>query len=319
MRPQDFHPEHYARGRKHQLTLEFNAASHAIELPVLLIRGARPGRTLVVTAGVHGDEYEGIRAIFEAYGELNPAGMSGDLLAAPVCNPPAVWNGTRTSPLDGGNLARAFPGSPDGSPTEALAYHLDQCIIAHADLYLDLHSAGVKWLMPSLVGYDAADAASRRAAFAFGARVIWAHPAIAPGRTLSAARARRIAALYTEARGAGRIHAEDLLLFRRGIANLLRLLEILPDDPEPVPCERHLYGDGDIDQGVSCSQRGFLIPQVELLETVRKEQQLGVLLDLHGNCIERFTAPRDGVIALIHACPLVEPGEPLFLVTGVHP
>ena len=75
---------------------------------MLVVRGRLPGPTLVVSANVHGDEYEGVRAIFETFNSLDPGAMSGDLLAVPVVNVPAFWAGTRTSPLDDANLARIF-------------------------------------------------------------------------------------------------------------------------------------------------------------------------------------------------------------------
>ena len=71
----------------------------------------------MVIAGVHGDEYEGVRTILDTYQSLNPDDMCGDFLAVAVANPPAFWNGTRLSPLDRANLARAFPGSLDAVPT----------------------------------------------------------------------------------------------------------------------------------------------------------------------------------------------------------
>jgi N2-acetyl-L-2,4-diaminobutanoate deacetylase len=317
MQPEQFHPDQFARGAKYTLDLEFSAAGHDLRLPVLLVRGAAPGKRLVVTAGVHGDEYEGVHTILELYQELDLARMAGDLLAVPAANPPAFWNLSRSSPLDGGNLARVFPGDPAGSPTAAIAYHLDQRILAHADLYIDLHSAGVRCLMPTLIGYHEPDQRAREAAMIFGAPVIWCHPSVAPGRTVSSAIARGIPALYTEARGAGRIHPDDLAVYRRGVRNLLRHLHILEGAPDAPACQCHLHGDGNIDQSVSSTQSGFLVASVELLEPVRRGQQLGVLLDLHAQPVERFQAPCDGLVALIHACPMVHPGEPLFLVTGL--
>ena len=60
-----FDPDKFQRGQKHSLDLPLDAWVSGAKLPVLLVRGHRPGPTLVATAGVHGDEYEGVRAIFE--------------------------------------------------------------------------------------------------------------------------------------------------------------------------------------------------------------------------------------------------------------
>ena len=56
---------------------------------------------------------------------------------------------------------------------------------------------------------------------------------------------------------------------------------------------------------------------MELLQPVARGERLGALVDLAGAEIERYSSPRDGAVVLIHALPPVEPGEPVFLVTGV--
>jgi predicted deacylase len=317
MNSADFNPAQFQRGQKHALDLSLEPGVKGASLPVLLVRGSRAGQTLVVTAGVHGDEYEGVRAILDTYQSLDPQQMTGDFLAVPVANPPAFWNGTRTSPLDHGNLARAFPGSSDGGPTAATALVLANSVIAFADFFLDLHSAGVKLLMPTMVGYDAAEPRSRAAAAVFGAPVLWGHPETAPGRTISFAKQRGIPWLYTEARGAGRIHPDDLRMFLSGLQNLLRHLHILPGEPTTAKLEMHLLGSGDIDTSLVATQRGFLIPEVELLESVRAGQRLGRIVDLHSETAETFLAPRDGVVALIRQWPVISPGDGIFMVTGL--
>src|SRR5207247_11083758 len=121
LRPEEFHPDKFERGQKHALDLDLGAAAGGVNLPVLLARGSRTGKRLVTTAAVHGDEYEGVRAIFDVWQALDPAALTGDWLAVPVANPPAFWSGTRTSPLDQANLARVFPGSLEGGPSATLA------------------------------------------------------------------------------------------------------------------------------------------------------------------------------------------------------
>ena len=290
-----------------------------LSIPLLTAKGARPGKTLLVSAGVHGDEYEGTQALFDVWDSLNPAAMSGTLLAVPVANPPAFWSVSRTSPPDQGNLARAFPGSPDGTQTERIAHYFDTELLPRADFLLDLHSGGIRWSMPTLVGFHQDDAAARAAAAVFGAPVIWEHPEIGPGRTLSAARARGIPSLYGEARGGGRIHPEDVAVYRRGILQLMRHLEILSDPADPVAAPVRLRGDGNIDAGLAATRQGFLTSHVNLLDAVAHGQPLGTLRDLCGRILEVITAPRAGVIALIHSCPVVQAGEPMFLITDQVP
>ncbi len=317
LRPDEFDPPKCERGRKYSIALDLGPQACGVMLPVLLVRGRKEGNTLVVTAGVHGDEFEGVRAILELHAELDPSEMRGDVLAVPVANPPAFWNKTRTSPLDGENLARSFPGSEHGTPTQVIAFYLSRAVIARADFYLDLHSSGLKLLMPSMVGYDARDPRSQSAAARFGAPVTWGHPTISPGRTVSFAASRGIPWLYTEARGAGRIAAEDLRMFKRGIVNLLRHLAILPGIPTPAPVEHELHGDGNVDAGNTAAQPGFFIPSVELLQSVHAGQEIGQTMNLYGGVVEAFRSPCDGVVGMIRAVPVVEPGDSIFLITGL--
>lgn len=319
MKITDFNLQDFDRGQKYSFDLELNGDAKGLSLPVLLVRGRQEGKTLVVTAGVHGDEYEGVQTILETYASLEAEEMQGTVLAVSVANPPAFWNGTRSSPLDGKNLARVFPGRLDEGPSAATAYGLAHAVIACADFYIDLHSSGVRLLMPTMVGYDANNPLSRAAAFAFGAPVVWGHPSIEPGRTISFAAECGIPWLYTEARGGGRVHPDDLRVYTRGLRNLMRHLEILPGKPSPLPPNRHLYGNGNTDASLVSQERGFLIPSVALLQDVKAGDELGRLLSLRGETIETIRAPQDGVVALIRLWPMVQPGEPTFLITGKSP
>src|SRR5437899_3042027 len=89
-------------------------AGPPIPWTLLVARGARPGKTLLVTAGVHGDEYEGMEAIRRLFAGLDPAEMVGAVVGLPVVNVPAYHAITREG-ADGLNMARIFPGDPAGS------------------------------------------------------------------------------------------------------------------------------------------------------------------------------------------------------------
>ena len=147
-------------------------------VPVLAARGHKQGETLVVTSGVHGDEYEGMEAIYRTFEAVDPQQMQGTLICVPVVTLPAFWLGTRFNPVDSHNLARVFPGLATGSPSEQLADAILQRVLRHATLYVDLHSAGRNYHMLTLCGYCSAGSQSSRAAEAaarFGAPVIWEH------------------------------------------------------------------------------------------------------------------------------------------------
>src|SRR5687768_11139701 len=94
--------QHYPPGTKtsFEVPVVRRADGSAVNLPVLLVRGQHPGKTLLVSAGVHGDEFEGMVTLRRLYDELTPAQLHGTLVAITVANPPAYEAGLRTNPDD---------------------------------------------------------------------------------------------------------------------------------------------------------------------------------------------------------------------------
>ena len=111
-------------------------------LPLVVVRGALPGPTLGVVAGVHGDEYEGPEALRRFLAGLDPARLRGTVVATPQANPPAFEAGQRTGAVDHLDLNRAFPGRPDGFLTQRIADLLVGEVVGPADALVDLHGGG---------------------------------------------------------------------------------------------------------------------------------------------------------------------------------
>jgi len=289
-------------------------------LPLLAVRGRQDGPTLAVLAGVHGDEYEGIEAIPHVFAAVDPAALTGTLLMVPVCNLPAYGAAQRSSPIDGLNLARVFPGRGDGTLTEHIAHALTQGVIRHADFLIDLHSGGVAYDLPTLVGYihDAGELGRRSLAAgrAFGADVLWGHPLpMPPGRTISTATALGIPSLYTEAAGGGYARPQDVTLFTQGVLNVARHLGMLVGTPEPPPPTYHLVGDGNLDVVTSAPTAGYFRAEVALLQTVRAGQRLGAIRDFFGQEIAAVTATNDGVVIMLRRMHRVQAGDGLAHLT----
>jgi len=293
-----------------------------LNLPVLAAAGPTDGPTLTVLAGVHGDEYEGIRAIPQIFSAFELAQLRGRLIAVPVCNVPAYRAATRSSPIDGLNLARTFPGDAHGTVTQRIAHILTEQIIAPASLLIDLHSAGVAYSMPTLVGYPYANTphgqASRAAALAFGCAVVWGHPPdpSASGRTISAAEALGIPWIYTEAAGGGRTLPADVECYRNGVLNVMRHLGMLPGKPELQPLRCHLLGAGNTDALMRADTSGYFVSEVALLDRVTTGQVLGHVLDFAGEPLETLRAHTDGRVVMIRGIPAIHAGDGAFLLSG---
>lgn len=311
-----------ARGAKHTLALDIAPlpGGEGLRLPLLAAVGAEPGPTVVVLAGIHGDEYEGMLVIPQVFADLDPTALRGRVLMAPVCNVPAFVTAQRSSPIDGLSLARVFPGDSHGTITQRIAHWLGRKVIAEADLLIDLHSAGLAYHIPTLVGYYHADTeagrASQRVARHFGVDVLWGHPDVAPGRTVSFATERGIPWVYTEAPGAGRARPEDVAAFARGVWNSLRVLGMVEGTVEPVAPAHHLLGSGDLDRSIAANAGGLFVPAVALLADVRAGDVLGEVRDPVGRALEIVRAPAPGVVISMRGLLRVHPGDGLFALTG---
>lgn len=285
-------------------------------LRVFTLTGARPGPVLAVIGAVHGDELEGPLTISTLMRTLDPADLAGRLILCPAANPEALAASTRCSPSDGRNLARCFPGDPGGSPTEVLAALIAQHVIRPADALIDLHSGGGPVHCPLFAGYgDAPDtgSAAREMAQAFGAPVVWRHPApLPPGRTLSEAQDAGIPAIYVEAGGGTAPPPAILSRYAAGLRAVMAHLGMLEPDPEIVPPPMTVTGSGDLDHAIMAPVSGLCSCRVELLAPLRRGDLCFDITDLDGQILASVPAEADGVAMFLRRSRWVSKGDLLM-------
>ena len=112
-----------------------------IPIPVVSFKNGT-GPVILLTAGVHGDEYEGQVTLTKLVKEITPDRVNGQIIIVPMTNFPAAKAGLRTSPIDDLNLNREFPGDPFGPPTRQIAHYVETVLMAMADYSFDIHSGG---------------------------------------------------------------------------------------------------------------------------------------------------------------------------------
>lgn len=207
----------------------------AVRIPICVIKNGT-GPTAILMGGNHGDEYEGPITLGEIIRELDPTLVSGRLILLPALNLPAVTAGWRTSPVDGLNLNRTFPGDPVGSITEQISAYVSDVIFPMGDAMLDLHSGGSSLdILPSAIVEPAPDPEQRRrnieAVQAFDAPLTVVIDNLGDPRTSTATSVRAgLTTVGTEMAGCGTVSAEALKICRRGVHNVLAHLGILPPD-----------------------------------------------------------------------------------------
>jgi len=285
------------------------------------IVGTQPGPHLLITAGVHGDEFEPMAAVRRLIKEIDPRSLSGKLTLVPCVNASAFRLGRRTGE-DGKDLARTCPGSAEGSLTEQVAFALSE-LIRSANFYIDLHTGGTSYTVLPLSGYSLhADpnvlAVQRRMANVFGLDVVWGTDPNLDGRSLSVARDANIPAIYCEYLGGGRCDPAGIDAYVRGCRNVmieLGLLDGTPDVPRtPLIVEDHRPGAGHMQINHPAPCDGFFQPTVTLGQQVRVGDLLGTVCDVLGQRVERIESRYTGVVIVLQTFPTVIAGASVAVV-----
>lgn len=303
--------------------------------------GDSPGPRLLVTAGVHGDEYLPMLAVRELVGRFrDDPGFRGDLRGTltliPVVNLPAFERGHRCGP-DGKDLARTCPGSEDGTATERIAAALSRRIES-ADFYVDLHTGGTELCVLPLAGYvlhpdkDILDK-QRDLARAFGLPFCWGTAANLPGRSLSVARDANVPAIYVEYLGGHRELAEcnagavassdpDHPLVA-GCLGVMRHLGMI-DGPEPDTTDQEFVEDWRPDSGHMqvchpAPATGFLEPLVELGATVSAGDPLARVTSEDGDEEQLVFSEQAGKVVVQRDYPRINRGDAVAVVAEPFP
>jgi N2-acetyl-L-2,4-diaminobutanoate deacetylase len=291
-----------------------DAAWGSVMIPLTVVRNGA-GPTALLTGANHGDEYEGPIALFDLARTLKPGDIAGRVIIVPAMNYPAFLAGTRTSPIDRGNLNRSFPGRPDGSVTEKIADYFQRVLLPMADVVLDFHSGGKTLdFLPFCAAHVLPDKAQQARAFdlvrAFGAP--WSVKMLeidAVGMYDTAAEEMGKIFVTTELGGGGTASARTAGIAARGCRNLLIAAGILKGAPDPQPTQWLDMPDGDC---FTFAEDGGLIHFLaDLGDRVVKGQPIARIHPTGRTGAEpiTLTTRRAGLFTARHFPGLVKPGD----------
>lgn len=277
-----------------------------VTVRVTEVVGARPGPTLGLLSGVHGDEGLGPLALVAFLRELDPTTLAGSIIAIPVANTPAFGLRTRTNAWDAGDLIRTWPGRPDGSITERTAHAVFSEVAQRADAIVDLHSGTpVLHEFWSIYGNGrgpggAVDAdveqRSHDLAVAFGLdQVLRGHPWF--GTQMAGAQA-GIPTIITEI-GGGSDYRDNgryyLDVMRRGVKNVLIHLGMLEGELTAVSRTCDVFDIAE--EFMSRSTGGYWERQVESGTPVEAGTVIGRFLNPQtGEEVDHLAATRSGTV-----------------------
>lgn len=294
----------------HPITL----GGQEVSVPVFLVNGGREGPTLAVTAGIHGAEYSSIEAALRLGRSLRPEELRGEVIVVPVVNSLAFRNRSiYVCPIDGKNVNRVFPGSPDGTASEMLAHWLLQNVILQADYYVDLHGGDlIEELRPYTnyyrTGSPAVSEEGLRMAKVFGIPYVKGSDSM--GSACASAAQAGIPSILAESGGQGIWTEGSVGLLTNGLDRLMHYLDMLDGDkPEPVPVR-------ELTEAITLRSEhdGYYYPCVRVGELIQKGQHVADVADFVGNVVQAVVSPIDGSVLYVVSSLAINHADPLMSI-----
>ena len=299
----------------------------ALDIPVAVIHGARPGPVVAFVSGSHGTEYASIVAMQRLIPRIEARQLSGTVIVVPIINIPSFLAMTpHINPVDRKGMNASYPGDATGTQSQRALALIATGVVAPADIVVDLHGGDLdENLRPYSYwfrgGNAAQDSASLVLTRAFGLDhiiVTDVNPA-APnaGRSLSThALQRGKTVLVAESGRSGMVTDEDLRALVEGSLNVLGTLKMIDRRVQPVVKPIWLNGAG---ARIAADSAGFFFASVDRDTRVKAGQVLGYTTDFLGRKTADIRSPIDGLVTFIRGVPSMWPRATLVNVLPMIP
>ena len=277
-----------------------------IDVPIYVFNSEKPGPTILIQAGLHGDEINGIeivrRMIHEKYFKIK----KGTIIAVPILNVFGFIHFSRDLP-DGKDVNRSFPGSKSGSLASRLAYHYTTAIFPQIDFCIDLHTGGGRRHNYPQIRYTEGDEGSEQLAAIFDAPFSF-HSELIGKSFRKVALKRGIATIVYES---GESMRFDDFSIQKGVQGILNILEHFSmTGPMFMEGTKTIYLDKR--RWLRAPTAGMFIPKILNGTAVEKGQVLGVITDAFAHRYKELQSPLNGYVICINNQAVVNQGDALF-------
>lgn len=276
------------------------SAEGMLSTPLAVIKNG-DGPTVLLTGGIHGDEYVGQIALTKIIQTIQPENINGRLIIVPVCNVYASQAGTRFSPRDTKNMNSSFPGNPHGSLTERICDIIENVLMPKSDFVIDIHSGGrsLEYIPAPLValsGDTELDRESIKLADIFGLQYTYIIEDAGNSCTAAAAHRQKKPFIGAEIGGGELACGNDISIATKGIFNILAAKGIVPEVTESTNKSKKLIFKQNAFLRVSSD--GMYLPEHTLGAIVRKGDVSGKIFwpNEPNRLAEELYYPEDGVL-----------------------
>lgn len=286
-----------------------------LNMPVFVARGSSPGPTLCITAGVHGDELNGVEVARRAFAQSDPKKLRGTLIALPAINAAGVRAGTRYL-TDRRDLNRAFPGRAGGSVAAVIAHAVFENVLHHCDALVDLHTASNNRANLPQIRADLSDPEIRELAIHFGLGIVigGAGP---DGSLRREATKIGIPSIIYEAGEPDRFQEQEIDRGVQGVENIMAYLDMTGREEQEIPDAR-IYEKSRWVRAAP-GEGGFFFPAAELGGIITAGESLGIIVDPLTDERYEVISPLSGEIVGMAVSRPVLSGYALFHLAWHHP
>jgi predicted deacylase len=282
-------------------------------LPVVVAKGALPGKRVLLVSGVHGDELSPIDAVQRTMAQLDPARMSGTVTAVYDVSRPAKEGGTRMWPVaqSGGfkiDLNRVWPGNEAGgnAPTRHAGLVFNRLFKPNADIALDYHTGSTGIEFTAFIFAKMSLPEVRAMAVLFPIEQIKSDPGY--GGTLETAFIKAGIPSLTIEIGAGRYFDRRMIpMFVEGTLNVLKHHRVIAGAMGRTSKEAGTFF-GDAMHAVRATEGGFLELRVDLRDKVVAGQTVAIQRNSFGEVVREYKTESAGEVAILHRDAMIEPG-----------
>ncbi len=277
-----------------------------IDTPIYVYRAPEDGPTLALTAGMHGDEINGMEIVRRIIDAGHRKVLRGTTVCMPIINVYGFLNYSRDVP-DGKDVNRSFPGSRNGSLASRVAYHMTHSIIPFIDVGVDFHTGGAMRTNFPQVRCVMQDARNVELADAFHAPFTLDAPFRPHSLRQTAAKHGKNIIVYE----GGESLRMDPHAIEEGVNGTLRLmkhLNMIDWAPEPSVATKIIWNTS----WIRARTAGIFHPQVQAGDLIHKHQWIGDITDPFGESREQIKSSATGYVVGINNNPVVNAGDALL-------
>lgn len=277
-----------------------------INIPVFVSRAKKAGPTLLVMAGIHGDETNGIEILRRIIRNKYHKPTCGTVIAIPVFNVYGFINHSRGLP-DGKDLNRSFPGSKTGSLASRVAHFMTNEILPQVDIGIDFHTGGASHNNYPQIRASFQSEEEFGIAKAFGAPFIIESPFRDKSLRKTAAKAGKPILVY-EGGETLRLRKQVLDVGVSGLLRVMKYLGMRDDAPEAVHQPIFIKNS----TWIRAKYAGLHHAHVRNGNKIERNQMLGLITDPYGQFEKVIKSPVNGYVIGINNYPVVNMGDALL-------